>query len=292
MELIKKLIPLILIISTLFSVVSCNNGKGDEGNTDPSRYTVTVLNPFGKPVSGVTVYVHKDGSEDYNICTLPALTDNNGTATFTLDPSGEYSVQLSGVPEVYSASLGYTRADRYAFDSNNIIVKLDANVGYTPDTYRVGDYIADFTILDIKGNSYGLYSLLKEKKVVVINFWFYGCSPCAAEFPALNAAYSEHKGNVEVLAVNDYPRETIEHVLGYEEYRGFKLDMPLFKTEYGSEVSLSRFPSNGYPTTVIIDRYGVISLVHVGYVSSVSAWNGLFEYYTSDSYNGDPYTDF
>ena len=65
--------------------------------------------------------------------------------------------------------------------------------------------------------------------------------------------------------------------------------MPLFCVGYDTAVSNERFGAQGWPTTVIIDRYGIVSYIHVGAVTSTSAWNELFEYYTSDSYNGESY---
>lgn len=296
MRLLKRLLSLMLILTIMVSAVSCgdkNNGdknNGDSGkNENPNSYSVTVLNPFGKPLSDVTVYVHRDGEGDYNICTFPVNTDANGKATFTLDPNYSYSVQLANVPEAYTCLSGYTRSERYAFDSNNITVKLESNDGFVPEMYSVGDPIANFTLYDVDGNRYELYELLKSKKVVVLNFWFYNCGPCQAEFPALNGAYIAYKDSVEVLAINDYPNETVEHVKSYESKIGLNLDMPLFKAEYGSDVSLARFPSNGYPTTVVIDSYGTISFIHVGSVTSMAKWKDLFAHYTSESYDGTPF---
>jgi hypothetical protein len=39
-----------------------------------------------------------------------------------------------------------------------------------------------------------------------------------------------------------------------------------------------------YPTTVVIDRYGMICLVHVGAVTEEETFAQLFAYVTSDSY--------
>lgn len=290
MRFFKKLLPLLLIVAMLMSFVSCDGGE--EEKKDPNLFTVTVKNPLGKPLSGVTVYVHMDGGQDYNICTLPVSTDAYGKASFTLDSANSYSVQLANLPPVYTSLSGYTPAERYAFDSNDITVTVDVNEGYVPEFYRIGDPMANFTLTDIDGNTHELYEILKEKKVVLLNFWFYGCGPCAVEFPALNAAYKNYAEVAEVLAINDYPNENESHVEGYESYRGFTLDMPLFKAEYGSEVSLDRFPAGAYPTTVVIDRYGMVSLIHTGAVTSVAKWEELFRHYTSDSYNGEAYEGF
>ena len=292
MKLFKRLLSLILVMTVLFSLASCGNRNGNEtgeNNDDPNSFSVTVLNPLGKPISDVTVYVHRDGESDYNICTFPVITGNDGKATFTLDPNYSYSVQLANLPGAYTCLSGYTPAERYAFDSNHITVKVDSNDSYVPEMYSLGDPVANFSLYDVDGNRYEFYQILKSKKAVILNFWFYGCGPCQAEFPALNSAYTEYKDSLEVLAINDYPRETVEHVNSYEEKIGFDLSMPLFKVEYGSDVSLSRFPSTGYPTTVVIDRYGTISLIHVGSVTSPAKWKDMFAYYTSDSYDGTPF---
>lgn len=292
MKLFRRLLSLVLILTIMLSAVSCGEKNNvDSGKNEKSNsYSVTVLNPLGRPISDVTVYVHRDGGDDYNICTMPVSTDVNGKATFTLDPNYSYSVQLANVPAAYACLSGYTRFERYEFDTNDITVKLEPKDGYVPNMYSVGDPIANFTIYDIDGNRYEIYELLKEKKAVVLNFWFYKCGPCQAEFPALNAAYLTYKDSVEVLAINDDSTETVEHVKSYESKKlGMNLDIPLFKTEYGSDASLSHFPSTGYPTTVVIDSYGTISLIHVGSVTSPAKWKDLFAHYTSESYDGTPF---
>lgn len=292
MNIFKKILPVILIIAMMLSVVSCDYDKQEDppktgGSFDQEKYTVTVLNPYGKPMPDVTVYVHKDGEQDYNVCTAPISTDSEGKAEFTLDPSFDYSVQLANYPLVYSAKEGNTPADRYAFENNSVTAVLENNDAYTPRSYTVGSPMANFSITDIDGNTYELAVLLKTKKVVMLNFWFYSCDPCAAEFPALNAAYNTYSDSVEVLAINDC--DSINYVRSYEAYRGFNLDMPLLSVGYDTEVSNERFGAQGWPTTVIIDRYGIVSYIHVGAVTSTSRWNQLFEYYTSDSYDGTPY---
>lgn len=315
---IRKTLALIIVFCLVFSIASCvpnssfdnggstgdntdNNGSGsndsdgnDSGNTSDqdsgetilnhAEYTVTVKGPLGQLLSGVTVFVHLDNGEDYNVCLAPAVTDKNGSVTFTLDATESYSVGLTGFPGVFTAKDGNTRETRYALDSQNTEITLGVRENYNPKMYSLGGYMADFTITDINGNEYGLYDLLAEKKAVVLNFWFCGCGPCASEFPALNKAYNSYKDKLEVLAINDHPQEGYDSVVNYETVKGFDLDMPLFKVGYGSAVSLSRFKSQGYPTTVIIDRYGKICVVHVGAMTSTEQWEKLFAFYTSDSY--------
>ena len=285
MKLIKNVTILLLIIATLFSAVSC---KGKNQGPTRRECTVTVKNPLGLPLSGVTVYLHLDNGSDYNICTEPLTTDSNGKVTFTVDTGYDYSVELYGYPKAYLAKSGFSRAERYALDSDSLEIILGLS-DKTPERYAVGDFASDFTVTDIDGVSYNLYDLLAQKRAVFLNFWYCGCGPCRSEFPALNAAYNTYKDSVELLAVNDNfgAGESEDAVREFGQTYG--LDMPLFKTQYGSSVSVSRFGTGAYPTTVVIDRYGRISMLHVGAITSEAEWNAIFEYYLSDTYNGIPY---
>lgn len=310
MKLFKKLLTLLLIASMLLSVVSCgdkkptiddniqdNNSGNETGNTENTDggeddyvpvyadYTVTVVSSLGEPLSGVSVFVHEDGSgKDYNVCTPPVATDSEGKAVFSLEVGKLYSAALLNVSQKYVNKSGKTRSDRFVIDSTETTISLEINENYIPARYNLGDIMLNFTLTDIDGNEYELYKLLEEKKAVVLNFWFYGCGPCQSEFPALNTAYNNYKNDIEILAINDHPQESLSLVKNYEKDKGLTLDMPLIRGTYGSRVSLSRFDSDGYPTTIVIDRYGKICFIHVGAVTSVSQWNKLFAYFTSDDY--------
>ena len=246
MKLLKKLLPLLLIISIIFSMVSCvqfsiifggdnredenneNSNSGDDANTQTqfSTYTVTVKNPLGNPLSGVTVFIHKDAGADYNVCTAPVVTNKEGKAIFTLDTAFTYSIQLSNLPSVYTALSGYTPDERYQFTSTEAIISLEYKVGAVPASYKVGDPIANFTISDINGSEYELYEVLKQKKMIMLNFWFCNCGPCASEFPSLNSEYNVNKNLIEVFAIND-TSEPVSSVISYAVNKG--LSMPVFK---------------------------------------------------------------
>lgn len=290
MKFLKKILALLLIASMVLSAVSCG-GKGDDvENTDngddtspvSESYTVKVVNPFGHPVQGVTVFIHEDGGADYNVCTVPTVTDSAGSAVFQLEKGKSYSVGLMGVHKAYLTKSGATRAERYAIDSVNTVITLDSNPDYSPKKYDLGDPIANLAITDIDGNSYMLYDLLAEKDALVLNFWFYDCTPCRSEFPALNSAYNAYKSDIELFAVND--KDPLAKVQSYAKDKGLTLDMHLVKSTAGSPLSLSKFDSAYYPTTVVVDRYGIISFMHDESVPTVATWEKLFAFFTADDY--------
>ena len=41
---------------------------------------------------------------------------------------------------------------------------------------------------------------------------------------------------------------------------------------------------SAYPTTFVIDRYGIISYRHEGMITNVEDFNKLFEFFTADDY--------
>jgi peroxiredoxin len=297
MKLLKKILSLLLIASLAFSIVSCDNdtpevpddtnngGIDNGGDADPvyADYTVTVLNSFGQPVSDVSVLVHKDGGADYNVCAAPVQTDKNGKAVFRLEIGSLYSVSLLGVSEMYITKSGNTRADRYVIDGAETLVLLEINEQHVPSGYRLGDTIANFTLTDIYGNEYELYDLLKEKRAVALNFWYCGCVPCQREFPALNTAYNNYKDHIEVLAIND-TSDSLSKIMSFADDHNLTLDMPVFKANGNPRISLSKFATDSYPTTVIVDRYGRICFIHSSSVTDVTKWNKLFAFFTAEDY--------
>ena len=43
---------------------------------------------------------------------------------------------------------------------------------------------------------------IKNKKLIIVNFWATWCPPCRAEIPELNAFYNQNKKNVLIIGVN------------------------------------------------------------------------------------------
>ena len=306
-KLISLLLCLVLTVSCVFPLAACGekdkNENGDDENKTPggtiiggggngntengdTEYTVQVLTVGGMPMEGVMVYIHN--GEGYSICTMPQETDENGIAKFTLKTSSDYSVQIDGVPKGYNVREGLTKDDRYPLETAGTVIRLSSapiTSGGFEDTYELGDVMYDFTLTDVDGKEYKLSELLKEKDMVMLNFWYRDCSNCALEFPYINTVYADYKDSIEILAINDYPSDTADTVRAYPEFLGEDLQMPLFKVGNGeNDLTLSRFESEGYPTSVVIDRYGVITMIEVGAVLGESKWMNVFDYFIGDDY--------
>ena len=310
-KLISLLLCLILTISCVLPLVSCgdkNKGDGDDdgktpggtvvgggGSTDKgeTEYTVKVVTVGGMPLEGVMVYIHN--GEAYSVCTAPQETDENGIAKFKLKTSNDYSVQVDGAPKGYNVREGLTKDDRYPLTAPDTLITLSSapiTSGGFKSSYNLGDVMYDFTLTDINGDTYKLSDMLKTKDMVMLNFWYVQCSNCYYEFPYINAVYENYKEDIEILAINDYSTDTKQDVIDYPEYLGEELGMPLFKVgNTENDLTLSKFPSEGYPTTVIIDRYGVICMIEVGAVLGESKWKNIFDHFVGEDYKQTLITD-
>ena len=125
-----------------------------------------------------------------------------------------------------------------------------------------------------------LAETLEEKKMVMLNFWYNGCSWCYKEFPAINTIYGKYADQAEIFALNDYPSQTVAEVAGWRNE--MELDFPMGLISNG--MGIGSFGGGGWPMTVIIDRYGMIAMAHSGAITSTSTWDQIFKHFTAEDY--------
>ena len=145
-------------------------------------------------------------------------------------------------------------------------------------TFKRGDVFADMTVTTPDGTTYKISELLKEKKAVVINFWYINCGPCQMEFPYMQDAYETYQDDIEILAVNPYDG-TDETVAEFQKKYELTFPMAVVEEEWAQYMELQ-----AYPTTVVIDRYGIVSYVHTGMITETEEFEKLFGFFTADDY--------
>ena len=97
-------------------------------------------------------------------------------------------------------------------------------------------------------------------QVVMINFWASWCGPCREEFPLLDQMYRRYKAvGFTMLGVNVEPESS--------DAESFLTKTPVtFPIAFDRDSTASRlFQVEGMPSTVLIDRHGVIRWSHRGY---------------------------
>ncbi len=238
------------------------------------EYTVQVRSAAGMPMTDVYVWVYRDGS--LTSIAGSGRTDQRGIATITMLESSDYAIFLGKVPEGYQLERSYRFADCKA----DIVLHSAPIAGKDLSTadFQVGDIMYDFTVIDTDGNVHTLSQILQEKKVVVLNLFYINCIPCKMEMPYLQEAYEVWQEDVELLALDPVFYDYEPELAAYKEENG--LGFPVVKVPEDWESLVKQ----GYPTTYVIDRYGVITLISVGSEPSAEPFLRAMEYYASDDY--------
>src|SRR5277367_5120653 len=97
-------------------------------------------------------------------------------------------------------------------------------------------------------------------RVVYLDFWASWCGPCRQSFPWMEPMKKAYEAQgLTVLAIN------VDHDRGDAE-RFLKIFHPDFEIRFDPQGSWAEeFKVSGMPTSVIMDRHGVVRFTHVGF---------------------------
>ena len=200
----KRILSLLLVaamLAAMFCTVLVGCDKGDkkpsekptsaptsaptetptEAPVDNSKisYKVNVKSAGGMALKDVMVFIY-NGENIVGYIT----TDETGTGTTELPKNDAYKAVVTTMPE------GYKAEESYAFVNGTAEVILTSGVVVgenAPATYKLGSIMHDFTIKKYDdGEELTLSEVLKEKKMVLINYWYDGCVYCLQEFPEID----------------------------------------------------------------------------------------------------------
>lgn len=231
---------------------------------EPTQYQFRLVRTNGDPIkfAGVGYEIF-----DENNVSVGTGTFRNGASTAALLPK-TYTVKVTNAPVGYTAAESYT----VSWDDPVLDVTLTGSlIMEAPDDstkYALGSVMNDLIIQTIRTNAreaetLRLSTLLETYEAVVLNFWDTSCSFCAYEFPGLEAAYKDYKDKIAVIAVDD--PDGMEYVENESEVRAYVNSRNLSFCVTMDDVGLAeRFSVEAYPTTVVIDREGVVSYLHDG----------------------------
>lgn len=139
-----------------------------------------------------------------------------------------------------------------------------AKTGPTPVTTApyVGNLAPDFTLQTTSGESFTLSEFTAgDGTPVVLNFWATWCPPCRVEMPYFENASRRYDGRIAVLGVNQV--ESPDAVADYATKNGITYPLLL-----DSDMKVNnRFGVVNLPTTLFIDRNGVVREVLVGTIN-------------------------
>lgn len=284
--------------TTLNLIIKNRPENPDPVDPEDLEYSVVIKDIAGKPLSDfyVTFYQGKE-------IVAEGYTRENGTFTAMLSPN-MYDVEVEG-REGYYLNAELFKTDLLATPIE-ITCELDSLEGVEAELdnkYAIGDIMYDFTLVDTDNKTLKLYELLKQYKVVILNFWFTTCTYCYQEFPAMVEAYEStyvnsknetinYKDEVAIIAVNPMVAgngDTLQAITSFKETNGISFnvapDYDFDTTNLTMDPALTTmFGITGYPTTVIIDSFGLIAQIEEGGQTSPDKWMQTFDKYVSDDY--------
>lgn len=144
-------------------------------------------------------------------------------------------------------------------------------------SFSLGSKIPELSITTAKAETLSIYDLLKQKKMVVLNFWFADCIWCIREFPVMEAAYQSYQQDAEIIALS--PFDSKESIVTFQEE--LSLSFPMASC---SRDLVMGFGIGSYPTSVVIDREGRICLIHSGAITESQVFHKLFQTFTAEDY--------
>lgn len=300
MKKMKKILSLILVFALALSVMAgCGEPDENAGNTDAagnttlggnnnvtdptvpsgdgstSNYTVSVKTAGGMILKDLSVYIFTD--KELNNMVDYGEPDDNGIISFELENGIEYYVTIEGAPK------GYDVKDYYTFNGTSAAILLTSSVITSQplsevSSLRPGDVMHDFEVLLPSGDKFKLSEALKEKNMVLINFWYTTCSWCIKEFPFMEEAYQMYKDDIEIIALNHVDGSN-DAVAGFQNTQGLTFPMAACPAGW-----FNIFGTQGAPTSIVIDRYGVICHIEEGALTSLRPFTSLFDYFTGADY--------
>lgn len=227
-----------------------------------------------QPVSGVAVTVYPE-NETSPLGT--GITGRDGVVLFTIMKSTAYRVVLGNLPTGYEADASY----RFTSNTVNIAIRKTAVIkenDHSNAQYKEGGKIGDFSLTDIDGNAHRLSSLLEQKQLIILDFWFTTCEPCKLEFPYFEAALQEYGDQITLLAINPINDNNAMASLR-QKLNASPATAVSFPMLRDTCKLAEGFGVSAYPTTVFIDSNGIILDVHTGAFTSKGDFFATIERY-------------
>ena len=123
---------------------------------------------------------------------------------------------------------------------------------------KIGDKAPDFTLKAMSGKNLKLAE--QRGQIIVLNFWASWCGPCRKEMPVLQKFYDKYQDlGVSVWGVNVEQ----ENQAGRDFLADLDLSFPIFFDD--SNTISENYQVEAMPTTVILDRNGIIRYTFKGY---------------------------
>ncbi|MCH5156001.1 MAG: redoxin domain-containing protein [Clostridiales bacterium] len=253
-------------------------------------YTVAIRSEGGLKFKNTDAFVYSGTKVVHS-----GKTNEEGNLVFSL-PANNYTVTVLNVQDGYKVTK--KAALTAAVRQGEVVLSSSVILSSAPSdkVYKIGDIIHDFeftTPYDVDGSpvTYSIAELVEQKEAVIINNWGINCSWCVQEMPAMEEMYQLNSGRIEVLAISNYNKigDTDSAIIGHREQgylddgerKPYTFPMMRDNAKFYSHVD---FAKGGWPTTVVVDRYGAIAHIESGAILSAEIWQRLVNKFIGPNY--------
>jgi thiol-disulfide isomerase/thioredoxin len=131
------------------------------------------------------------------------------------------------------------------------------------DGPSIGDVAPQFQGTTLKGEKFDLADF--QGKVILIDFWASWCGPCRQELPYLIELQQKYKNSdFEIIAVNI--DDKISNAIKFINEISGTISFPIVKDS--QQKIPPQFQIKGMPSTILVDKKGVIRYWHTGFKNS------------------------
>ncbi len=210
-----------------------------------------------KPQSGFGVGGRTEvllGVEDVFIRAIATYDEAGNSQTELILDELEFNV------EIEDTLFAYIPPEGVAIEDGNAMLNQPTEVTPPPEVKRRGllhNEAPDFTLEALEGKKINLKSL--RGKTVLIDFWATWCAPCLMAMPHIQKIHEDFKEQgLVVLGINSEPAAKARN---YMERKGYNFTNLIDEDHKVSKL----YQVRGLPTTLIIDKEGVVQHYLMGY---------------------------
>jgi len=145
--------------------------------------------------------------------------------------------------------------------------------------YNVGDIVNDFTVTDVEGITYNLYTETSAGKYVFLDFFFDTCFPCQTTTPIFNEFHQKYgcnDGEIFCISINNGSDSDPEVIAFKNEFGGPFEHAPAVSADGGAGPVDDDFGISAYPTFCVINPNNEIIILDLWPITGVNTFEGGF----------------